>query len=88
MTTFASVWEALEEDPIKRENLKIRSELLSSIEKAINEQQLKPKELVKILGSTQPRISALMNGKINQFRIDMLVNYAHKLGLHVSIKAA
>ncbi len=88
MSTFNNVWAALEDDPIKRKNLEIRSELLASIETAIKQQGLSQKELAKLLGATQPRVSDLLNGKIDQFRIDMLVNYAFKLGLDVEFKAA
>jgi predicted XRE-type DNA-binding protein len=29
-----------------------------------------------------------MQGKIDEFRLDMLVDFAHRLGLHVSIEVA
>jgi len=34
---------------------------------------------------TQPRVSALQKGKINEFRLDMLIDFALRPGLHVSI---
>jgi len=46
------------------------------------------KEAATILKTTQPRISALKQGKINEFRIDMLVDFALRLGLGVSIEVA
>lgn len=33
-------------------------------------------------------ISALLNGKIEAFRLDGLVDMAHRLGLHVSLDVA
>ena len=37
---------------------------------------------------TQPRVSALLQGKISDFRLDSLVDMAHRLGMHVSISVA
>ena len=41
-----------------------------------------------LLKCTQPRVNALMQGKIDEFRLDMLVDSAHRLGLDVSIEVA
>jgi predicted XRE-type DNA-binding protein len=41
-----------------------------------------------LLNITQPRVSALMQGKIEQFRLDNLVDIAHRLGLSVSLEIA
>lgn len=103
MAEFESVWDALEEDPVKRENLKIRSELMIQINSKIDEGRTlqkeksslspmikfyKQEEIANILNITQPRVSALRKGKINEFRLDMLVDIATRLGLHVSLKIA
>ncbi len=40
------------------------------------------------LSIIQPRVSALRKGKINEFRLDMLIDFALRLGLHVSIDVA
>ncbi len=45
-------------------------------------------ELAKILETTQPRVSALRKSKINDFRLDMLVDFAIRLGLRVSLDVA
>lgn len=37
------------------------------------------------LGVTQPRISALMRGRINLFSLDTLVKMATAAGLHVAM---
>ena len=37
MVQFKNVWDALEDDPIKRENLKIRSHLMIEINAKIDE---------------------------------------------------
>ena len=88
MAKFESVWDALEDDPIRRENLKLRSHLMIEINAKIDEGRQTQKELAKVLETTQPRVSALRKGKINDFRLDMLVDFAIRLGLHVSLDVA
>jgi predicted XRE-type DNA-binding protein len=85
---FESVWDALEDDPIRRENLKLRSGLMIVIAEAINARKLKQQEAAELVHITQPRVSALLKGKLEEFRLDTLVDIAHRLGLHVSINVA
>lgn len=42
------------------------------------------------MGVSQPRVSDVVNGKIDRFTIDMLITMLGRLGLHVevSLKAA
>jgi len=88
MAQFKNVWDALEEDPVKRENLKIRSHLMIEINAKIDEGRYIQKDLASLLSINQPRVSALRQGKINDFRLDMLVDIATRLGLHVSLAVA
>ena len=88
MVQFKNVWDALEDDPIKRENLKIRSHLMIEINAKIDEGRETQKKLALILETTQPRVSALRKGRINEFRLDMLVDFAIRLGMHVSLDVA
>ena len=87
-TQFESVWDALEDDPVRRENLKLRSELMITISETIKERGLKQQDAAELLHISQPRVSALLKGKIEEFRLDTLVDLAHRLGLHVSINVA
>ena len=85
---FASVWDAIEDDPVRQENLKLRSTLMMQIAERIKEQGLTQTQAAEVLHITQPRVSALLKGKINHFRLDSLVDMAHRLGMHVSINVA
>ncbi len=85
---FASVWDAIEDDPVRVENLKLRSALMIEITERIREQGLTQTQAAEILHITQPRVSALLKGKITDFRLDSLVDMAHRLGMHVSINVA
>lgn len=85
---FNSVWDALEDDPVRVENLKLRSALLIAINEELTDKGLKQKETAALLHITQPRVSALKQGKVNDFRLDALVDITHRLGLHVSMVIA
>jgi len=85
---FSSVWDALEDDPIKAENMKLRSTLMMAITARIDKEDVTQTAIAEILGITQPRVSALKQGKIESFRLDTLVDMAHRLGLQVSIDIA
>lgn len=85
---FTHVWDALEEDPIRVQNLKLRSSAMIEITQKITALGLPQTEVATLLGITQPRVSALLRGKIDKFRLDSLVDMAHRLGLSVSIRIA
>ena len=87
-THFECVWDAIEDDPVLQENFKLRSELMITISETIKERALKQQDAAEILHISQPRVSALLKGKLNEFRLDTLVDLAHRLGLHVSISVA
>ena len=80
-----SVWDALEDDPVRQENLKLRSALMMEIAERIKDQGLTQSQAAEVLHITRPRVSAILKGKINDFRLDSLVDMAHQLGMHVSI---
>jgi predicted XRE-type DNA-binding protein len=85
---FENVWDALENDPVKAENMKLRSTLIMAISERIASEGLNQTQAAKRLNISQPRVNALIKGKIEEFRLDMLVNLAHQLGLQVSIEIA
>lgn len=85
---FKSVWDALEDDPEKIADLKMRSQLLIHIAEKIKTEKLTQQAAARKLRITQPRVNALLNGKIENFRVGMLITLANRLGLHVSLKIA
>ena len=83
---FSSVWDAIEDTPAEAENMKLRSALMDAIEEAIKAKGWTQAEAAKALGVTQPRVSALMRGKIGMFSLDSLINMLTALGLKVDIR--
>ena len=91
MTTsksYRNVFEALEDDPAMAQNLKIRSELIITLRRYIEDAALGQKEAAELFGVYQPRISDLMRGKVDKFTIDKLVNMLARIGKTVTMKAA
>lgn len=88
MTTFASVWDAIEDTPEEAENMKIRSSLMRSIEARIREEGWNQQQAAERFRVTQPRVSDLMRGKIEKFTIDTLVNMVVAAGLRVQVDVA
>ena len=85
---FDSVWQALEDDPVRAQNLKLRSELHMHIIEELRARRLTQARAAEILCVSQPRVSALMQGQIDPFRLDSLVDFTHRLGLRVAIEVA
>ena len=67
------------------ENLKLRSELMIRIESYYRESGMTQMAAAKTLGLTQPRLNALLKGKLSQFSLDALVNIASRAGLNVRL---
>jgi len=86
MTTFNSVWDAFEDTPEQAENMRIRSELMRSIETRIRAEGWNRQQAAERIRVTQSRVSDLMRGKIEKFTIDTLVNMVVAAGLHVRFR--
>ncbi len=66
-------------------NLKIRADLMINLQKFIKSQNLTQAEAANFFGETQPRINNLMNGDIDRFAIDKLVQMLSQAGMDIRI---
>jgi predicted XRE-type DNA-binding protein len=67
------------------ENLRVRADLMISLSNLIEARRITQAQAAKLLGVTQPRISALMQGKIQLFSVDSLIAMLGRAGARVSI---
>lgn len=67
------------------ENLRLRSELMRQIDAYYRESGMTQAAAAKALGLTQPRLNALLKGKLHQFSLDALVNIASNAGMNVRL---
>jgi predicted XRE-type DNA-binding protein len=66
-------------------NFLLRSQIMICIEQFVERSGLTQGRASALLGLTQPRLNALLKGKIDQFSLDALVNTATRAGLHVEL---
>lgn len=83
---FSSVWDAIEATPEAAENMKLRSMLMMAIQRHIKDAKLSQADAAARFGVTQPRISNLMNGRIDLFALDTLVNLAAAAGIRLEVR--
>lgn len=67
-------------------NLEARARLMMLLEKEILRLQMSQIEVAKRLGVKAPRVSEILQGKIEKFSLDLLVVYLSRLGKTVSFK--
>ena len=72
--------------PAEAENLKIRSDLMTALQRLMLERGLTQVQSAKLFGVSQPRISDLKRDKIDRFTIDTLVNMLAYAGVRVRLK--
>ncbi len=82
---FDNVWFAIEANVADAINMTMRSDLMTSIEKAVGNWNLLQGEAAKRLGITRPRLNDLMRGKISKFSLDALTTLATRAGLTVKM---
>ena len=83
---YNRAWEAVENELIRGQNLWLRSKLQSRIVAKLTAGTLTQAKMAALLNITQPRVCALLQGKVEQFRLDSLVDIAHRLGLSISLE--
>ena len=82
---YKDVWDAIEDDPAERERLKMRSALLSAVQKRIKAWDVTQAEAAKRLDITQPRLTDLLKDRFNKFSLGALFDLATRAGLKVRL---
>lgn len=68
------------------EELLIKAKLAHQISELISDRQLTQAEAAELLGVDQPKISALMRGKLSGFSTERLFRFLNSLGSNVEIR--
>lgn len=71
-------------DPAPQESL-LKAQFAHRIGVAIRERQLTQSQAAQILGIDQPKVSALLRGRLANFSVDRLIKYVTALGNDVDI---
>jgi predicted XRE-type DNA-binding protein len=80
-----NIFEDLGFDTPKATNLKIRADLMLNLRRFIQARNWTQAEAALFFGESQPRISNLMNGDIDRFAIDKLVQMLSLAGMDVQV---
>ena len=67
------------------EHLLVRADLMIQVQRLIASRRLKQKEAAKVLRVSQPRVSALLRGRIDLFSTDALIDMLARLGARVRL---
>jgi len=86
MKKHHSVWDAIEESSEEAANMKVRAELMITLQERVKRQSGTQAEKATKLGLNQPRLNDLLRGRIDKFSLDALVNIASRAGLRVNLQ--
>lgn len=81
----ANVFRDLGFSAAEAEHLRVRSELMAKLQAVITARELKQAAVAEVLGVTQPRVSALMRGRIDLFNAETLIEMLSKLGVRTKV---
>ena len=73
-------FDVVTDDKEEASELQIRADLMITIRDIVEEKGWKQAEAAKVLKMTQPRVSDLLQGKIEKFSIDLLMTCLHRVG--------
>jgi len=73
-------------DPAEAEVMRLRAEVMIRTAQQLKAQGWTQAEAARRLGITQPRVSRLIKGKVEDFSLDMLLTLAARAGLHPELR--
>ena len=80
-----NLFELATQDPVELNSLILKSKLSVIIRLLVKKSELSQVEVAKVLQTTQPRVSNLLNGKLSKFSIDFLLESLCRLGYKLDV---
>jgi|TARA_B110000902_G_scaffold171414_1_gene195101 predicted XRE-type DNA-binding protein len=77
---YTNIFDPVTDNPEEASELQTRADLMSVIRDIVQDNNWKQAEAATRMGLTQPRVSNLLNGKIDKFSIDLLMTCLFRLG--------
>ena len=84
--TFADVWDAPADTPEEAANMKLRSDLMTRVQSAVDSWGVSHVMAAKRLGITRSRLNDLLRDRLAKFSLDALVLLAVRAGLSVRLE--
>ncbi len=82
---FNNVWNAIEDNIVLAENLRLRSELMLEISDYVKQSGLTHEKASIALGTTLPHLNDVLTGAIEKCSVDRLVNMLVAVGFTISL---
>lgn len=82
---YASVWDALEDNPAEAANSRLRSELLIALTHTISGLKVTPAEAARRLNVTQLQLSDLVHRRVDTFSLEALIMLVESAGLRLTL---
>jgi predicted XRE-type DNA-binding protein len=77
---YDNIFDAVTDNKEEANELQTRADLMIAIRDIVTDNKWKQLEVSEKIGLTQPRVSDLLNGKIDKFSIDLLMTCLYRLG--------
>lgn len=77
---FDNIFDVVTDDKEVSNELQTRADLMIAIRDIVKDNGWKQSDVAENLSLTQPRVSDLLNGKIDKFSIDLLMTCLFRLG--------
>lgn len=77
---YNNIFDAITDDNAEASELQTRSDLMIAIRDIIDANKWSQAIAAQKMGLTQPRVSDLVNGRIEKFSIDKLMNCLYRIG--------
>ena len=81
-----TAWELLEDPPEEAESMKLRSKLVLAVQDRIRASGASQSASAKLLGLTLPHFLELMDGRIDLFSVEALVDIGVRLGMKIELR--
>jgi len=77
---YNNIFDAITQDASQAADLQFRADMLLMLRNMFEERTWGQTEIMKALDIPQPRVSELVNGKIDKFSSDKLIGFLDKMG--------
>jgi predicted XRE-type DNA-binding protein len=80
---YSNIFEAITNSGEEAADLEFRADLMLVLRDYFHDQGASQAQIGKKLGIPQPRVSELMNGKVDKFSSDKLIGFLAKVGIRL-----
>jgi predicted XRE-type DNA-binding protein len=81
-----ATWESLEDPPGEAESMKLRSRLMLAVQDRVRASGASQSASAQRLGLTLPHFLELMDGRIDLFTVEALVDMGVRLGMKIELQ--